>query len=117
MPEKKVIQQIMTDHRRSGLRGTQPFEAVDAMGRQYLREPLHSWGSRCIYYRRPGLAAHQRVIVASIIFSYTGCLDDAADYGYNDHGADGTHKVVEDDLITDVVVVQRLLRRSVATSC
>ena len=109
VPEKKLIQQIMTDHRRSGQRGVPAFEAADAIIRKHLREPVHSWGSRCIYYRRPDPAAHPKSDrgLYQTIFSSDGCLDDAAEYGDNGHLADGTHKVVEDDVITDAVMVQK----------
>ena len=95
VPEKKVIQQLITNHRRSGQRGTPPFEVVDAIITQQLRDPAERWGCRCIYFRRSDPNANPKSDrgLYQIILSSEGCLHDAAEYGANGHGADGTHKV------------------------
>ena len=107
VPQKQVIQQLMTNHRRSGQRGIPPFDAADIIIREQLRDPAEQWGCRCIYYRRPDPNANAKSDrgLYQTILSSNGCLDDAAKYGDNGHGADGTHEVVEDDIVTDGVMV------------
>ena len=108
VPEKKVIQQLMTNHRRSGQRGIPPFEAADAIITQQLRDPAERWGCRCIYYRRPDTNADPKSDrgLYQMILSSPGCLDDAAEYGDYGHGADGTHKVRTRRSVLDSVCLE-----------
>jgi len=108
VPEKKVIQQLMTNHRRSGQRGIPPFEAADAIITKQLRDPAERWGCRCIYYRRPDTNADPKSDrgLYQMILSSPGCLDDAAEYGDYGHGADGTHKVRTRRSVLDSVCLE-----------
>eukprot|EP01044_Picomonas_judraskeda_P017439 COSAG03_NODE_3282_length_2103_cov_3.483533_2_plen_138_part_00 len=63
-------------------------------------------GARCLYYRREDPTAragsgrdHYQIILSSV-----GMLDDAAECGPDGHGADGVHKLVEDDVTVDAIM-------------
>lgn len=80
-----------------------------ALCRKHLREPTSCVGARCLYYRREDPTAragsgrdHYQIILSSV-----GMLDDAAECGPDGHGADGVHKLVEDDVTVDAIMCCR----------
>ena len=71
-------------------------------------------GARCLYYRREDPTAragsgrdHYQIILSSV-----GMLDDAAECGPDGHGADGVHKLVEDDVTVTLSCVTSGARRT-----
>ena len=104
----------MTDAKRSGQRGIGQFELAERIIREQLRDPEVASGPRCIYFRKPDDSANPTGPrgLYQVIFSSTGCMDDAAELRRNGHGLDGTHKAVEDDICTDALLVFKRCRKA-----
>ena len=103
---------FMTDAKRSGQRGIGQFELAERFIREQLRDPEVASGPRCIYFRKPDDSANANGPrgLYQVIFSSTGCMNDAAELRLNGHGLDGTHKAVEDDICTDALLVFKRCR-------